>query len=910
MIAARGYALLLLLFPRAFRTRYADAMLRIFRERYARARAAGAGAAVAFLVRSVADVTLNATLERVAALRQWILFPHFHEQLAHIERERRPMLRQALMMDLRYALRMFVRTPVFTGLTVLALALGIGANSAIFSVVNAVLLKPLPYAEPERLVMVWNDNTREGIPQYPMSPANFLDVKAAARTLDRMEMMYSFLINPTLRTDSGTEQLSASGTTPGMFELLGRRAAIGRTLQPSDRPNVVVLSDGFWRRRFGADPGVVGRQLVLDEQPATVIGVMPPDFHFPLKSMLGPSGFSPSVEPDAWVPLDITDPRFVQNGVPVRVPHYLSVVGRLAPGATVQQAQQELVTITARLADQYPDINRGLSANVVALHEQAVGRVRPALVLLLAGVGVVLLMACVNVANLLLARSVSRQKEIAVRTALGAGRSRLLAQMLAESLLLSAAGGLLGLAFVWAGVKLLVQIAPPELPRLNEIQPDLTIVLFTAAVSIIAGVLVGTAPAIAAGRGDVQRALKDTSRGVAGGVLRQRLRAALVVGEIALAVVLTVGAGLLLHSFVTLLSVDPGFKPENLLTLQIQVPRRLAAADARNAFYADLFNRLDSLPGVVASGGTTRLPLGSTNVSTRVLVDRKPMTASEMPEVEMRRAVHRYFEAMGMPILRGRGFAAEDGPKTQPVAVVNQTMARRLWPNEDAVGRRFKMGTNPQTPWTTVVGVVGDLRHAGLDVPPAAEFYIWYQQGPPVAPFLVIRTQGDPAAMAETVRAELKALEKDMAVYDMRTMEEVRSASVAERRFIMILATAFGLLALTLAAVGVYGVMALVVSERTQEMGIRLALGAEPARVLGLVVSQGLTLALIGIALGFVAALALTPMMSSQLYGVGTTDPATLAGVPVLLLAVAIVACAVPARRAMRVDPATALRYE
>ncbi|MGH8188264.1 MAG: ABC transporter permease, partial [Steroidobacteraceae bacterium] len=483
MIVERLYAVLLIAFPRRFRTRYGAPMRQIFRERYLSATHAGRGAATAFLARTLLDVLSNATLERASAARQWVLFPTFHEQLARCDppspgfgaagHERRPMVWQAVSMDLRYALRMFGRTPVFTGLTVLALALGIGANSAIFSVVNAVVLQPLPYAEPERLVMVWNDNTREGVRQYPMSPANFLDVKAATRTLDRMEMMYSFLVNPTLRTDAGTEQLSASATTPGMFDLLGRRAALGRTVQATDRPDVVVLSDGFWRRRFGADPGILGRQLILDEQPATVIGVMPPELRFPLKPMLGPSGFSAAVEPDAWIPLDVNGPRFVRNGVPVRVPHYLSVVGRLAPGVTVQQAQQELVTITARLAEQYPDINRGLSANVVPLHDQAVGRVQPALVLLLAGVGFVLLMACVNVANLLLARSVARQKEIAVRTALGAGRRRLLGQMLAESLTLSAAGGLVGLAFVWVGVRLLVAIAPPEIPRLNEIQPDL-----------------------------------------------------------------------------------------------------------------------------------------------------------------------------------------------------------------------------------------------------------------------------------------------------------------------------------------------------------------------------------------------------------------------------------------------------
>jgi predicted permease len=883
-------------------------MRQIFRDRYARA--ARTGRRAPFLARTVIDVLANAALERAAAARRWLLFPNFHEELAHCEQERRPMLSQALKMDLRYALRMFVRTPLFTGLTVLALGLGIGANSAIFSVVKSVLLTPLPYANPERLVMVWNDNTREGVRHYPMSPANFLDMKAATRTLDRVEMMYSFLITPTLRTAEGTDQFSASATTPGMFELLGRRASLGRTLQTSDPLGVVVLSDGFWRRRFGADPGIVGRKLTVSEQPVTVIGVMPADFHFPLKSMLGPSGFSPSVEPDAWLPIDMAGPQFVQNGAPVRVPHYLSVVGRLAPGATVEQARREFSSIAARLEQQYPDVNRGLKANVVGLHDQAVSRVRPALVLLLAGVGFVLLMACVNVANLLLARSVARQKEIAVRAALGAGSGRLLAQMLVESLLLSFAGGVFGLGLVWTGVRVLVAIAPPELPRLNEVHPDGTIVIFTALVSLLAGVLVGVAPAIAAGRGNVQGALKEASRSLSGGIMRQRLRAALIVAEVALAVVLTTGAGLLLRSFVTLLAVDPGFRAENLLTLQIQLPPRINTPDARRAFYAELFDRIEAVPGVVESGGTTRLPLGSTNVSTRIMVEGRSAAPGEMPEVELRRAVHDYFNAMGIPILRGRSFTAEDSPASAPVVVVNQTMARRLWPAGDAVGKRFKMGTNPQTPWSTVIGVVGDLRHSALDVEPVAEFYIWYLQGPPVAPFLVVRTHGAPAAVAESLRAELKALEKDMPVYDMRAMTEVRAASVAERRFILILALAFDLLALTLAAVGVYGVMTLVVSERTQEMGIRLALGAEPVQVLRLVVRQGLALAACGIALGFVASVALTPMMAGQLYGIGPTDPATLAGVPALLIGVALLACAVPAWRAMRVDPVTALRYE
>jgi predicted permease len=905
----RLYAALLFAFPRRFRRRYSAAMRQIFRERYAAA--VERGERGTFLAATLLDVAGHAALERAAAAREWLLFPNVHEQLAQREQERRPMPWEAVKTDVRYALRTFARAPVFTALTVLALALGLGANSAIFSVVHGVLLKPLPYADPDRLVMVWSDNTREGVRQYPLSPADLFDMKAAARSLDRMEMMYSFLLQPTLRTSEGVDHLSAAAVSPGMFELLGRRAALGRTLLPSDGLDVVVLSDGFWRRRFGADPDIVGRQLTLEEQPSTVVGVMPPDFDFPLRSMLGPTGMSAATAPDAWIPINFNVPQFGQNPTSNRVVHALGMVGHLTPGVSLEQARQELAAIATRLAQQYPDTNRGLGSNIVALHDQAVGRVRPALVLLLAGVAFVLLMACVNVANLLLARSVSRQKELAVRAALGAGRRRLLAQMLTESLLLALAGGAFGLGLVWIGVRVLIAIAPPELPRLHEVHPDLTIVVFTALVSILAGLLVGVAPAIAAGRGNVQGILKDASRGVAGGVRRQRLRAALVVGEITLAVVLTIGAGLLLRSFVALLNVDPGFRAEQLLTLQIQLPSRLGSSpDARRAFYATMFERVKALPGVIAAGGTTRLPLGSTSVSTRVLVEGKVMSASEMPEVELRRAVDDYFLAMGMPILRGRTFSPEDGPTNPPVVVVNQTMARRLWPNQDPIGKRFRVGTNPQTPWSSVIGVVGDLRHSSLDVEPVAEFYIWYLQGPPVAPFIVVRTQGDPAALAAALRAELKAFEKDVAVYDMRTMTEVRSASVAERRFILILALAFGLLALTLAAVGVYGVMALVVSERTPEMGIRLALGAPPIQVLALVVRQGLTLAGAGILLGSVTSMALTPMMAKLLYGVGPLDPVTLAGVPALLFAVALFACAVPARRAMRVDPVTALRYE
>jgi putative ABC transport system permease protein len=888
-------------------------MRQIFRERYRAASSAGRRVRLSFLARTVVDVLSNAVLERAAAARRWWLFPNFQEPLASGEQENRSMLWQAFLMDLRFAARLFVRTPVFSGLSVVALALGIGANSAIFSVLNGVLLKPLPYAAPDEIVMIWSDNTRESRPEYPMSPANFLDYKAAARATRHVEAMFSFVAAGTIRTAAGTEQVTGSAVTPGMFSLLGRAAAVGRTLAPGDRGNLVVLSDGYWTRRFGRDPSVVGREIVFNDQPATIVGVMPADFTFPYKGMLGPSGFSRDLNVDLWGLLDPANrqTQFADaSGRPNRSIHFLSVLARLAPGATIAQAQDEALAIARRLEEAYPDINKGLRARVVGLHDQALGTVRPALVLLLAGVGFVLLMTCVNVANLLLARSVARHKEMALRTALGAGRARLLRQALTESVALSLAGAALGAVFAAWATSAIVALAPGDMPRLGEIGLDWRVVAFTAGLSLVTGILIGLLPAFVAARTDVQGTLKDGSRGSTGSAARRRIRSALVTAEVALAVVLTVGAGLLVRSFVTLLDVNPGFRSEELLTMQITLPGRIGTPEARREYYRELFARLESLPGVRSAGGTTRLPLGSTNVSTRVAVEGRGTAPSDLPEVEFRRAVHNFFQTMGIPLLRGRVFDDTDGSGSAPVVVVNQTMARRLWPNEDPVGKRFRIGANPSAPLNTVVGLVGDIRHAGLDEEPASEFYIYYLQNPPVAPFIVIRTAGDPAGYAEAVRAELKALDKDLALYDIRTMTQIRSASVSQRRLVVVLAGVFGLLALTLAAVGVYGVMALVVAERTQEMGIRLALGAEPAQVLGLVVRQGLTLGAAGIVIGLVATLGVTPMLAGQLYGVGASDPLTLLAVPALLLAVALVACVLPARRAMRVDPVTALRYD
>ena len=541
------------------------------------------------------------------------------------------------------------------------------------------------------------------------------------------------------------------------------------------------------------------------------------------------------------------------------------------------------------------------------VHEQTVGSVRPALVLLGGGVGFVLLMACVNLANLLLARSTARQREMAIRSALGASRGRLIRQTLVETSLLSLAGGVAALALLQFGIDGLLAVAPPEIPRIAEIRASAPVVGFTFALSLLTGAFIGVLPAFAASRPHVQSSLKDSGRGATAGPGQRRLRAGLVVAEVAIAVVLTMGAGLLLRSFVSVLKVDPGFQADRLLTLQITVPPRYATPEHRRTFYADLLRRLEGLPGVVRAGGTTRLPLGSTNVSTKIIVEGRNLPPAELPEVEFRRAIHQYFEAMGIPVLRGRVFGTGDGPEGPPVAVVNESFARRLFPGEDVLGRRIQFGTSGG-PWTTIVGVIRDVRHSGLEAVPAAEVYVNYLQNPPVNPFLVLRTAVEPASLADAVRRELRALDRDIAAYDVRPMTDVRSQSVAQRRFVLTLVGAFGMLALLMAAVGVFGVMELSVSERTPEIGVRLALGARPADVMGTIMVHCLSLTGLGTLVGGAAALLLQPVLASQLFGIRALDLPTLAAVSVLLLASAAAAAYVPARRAMRIDPVAALR--
>ncbi len=818
--------------------------------------------------------------------------------------------------DIRHTLRLAIKTPVFSALTVLALALGIGATSAIFAVVNGVLLQSLPYRDDTRLVNLWSHNTTDNRPRNPLSPANFLDFQKMNTTLDGLEGYFTFVTPSQLQTDSGTEVAYSLFVTSNMFNMLGRSAALGRAFTLGEDNGVTVLSDGYWRRRFGADPNIVGKTLTLNNTSFQVIGVMPPDFVFPYAGMLGPSGFTRVTGIDMWLPIAYSGPMAVnsrmlnQSGQIVRNVHWWGAIGRLKQGVSPEQAEADLKTIADQLAQTYPTTNKGWSATVVRSIDQSVGTIRPALMILLAGIGFVLVMASVNVANLLLARSIAREKELATRAALGAGRTRLARQLLTESVLFAMAGGVVGMIVMWWTVRGLIAFAPADLPRMNEVAIDWRVLLTAGFTTMLTGILVGVLPALSSASVSPQASLQDASRGTVGGALRRRARAGLVVAEVALAVAITTGSVLLLRSFVSVTSVNPGFETSQLLTWQMNVPQSLTNNTDRLAFYRNFFERMEALPGVVSAGGTTRMPLGSTSVSTTVQIEGRPVPVAELPEVQFRRAMHNYFETMGIPIRRGRNFNQDDSATAPPVAVINETMARRLFPSQDPVGQHVRTGPNATGPWTTIVGVIGDIRHGGLEEVPQPELYISYLQGPPVNPFIVLRTSGDPALLTETVRAEARRIDKNLPIYDIRTMTTLRSDAVSTRRFVLLIVGAFGLLALGLAAIGVYGVMSLIVSERTREVGVRLALGAQPAELMKMIVGQAAKLAGIGVAIGLAAALPLAPLLDSQLYGIESFDLATFISVPVTLMVIATLAALVPARKAMRIDPLAALRID
>jgi len=909
-LARRAHRLATAAYPRAFRRQFGRDLESVFALRLESAAARSHLRAAALGIWLIADAVLSGLAERARAPEAARARPD--QGGARPPSKRFPIMLESIVTDCRLAIRQWRRAPAFPLLTTLSLALGIGANTAIFSVVNAVLLRPLPYADPDRLVAVWSDNTRQGQPEDSVSPADYEAFKAVP-SLSHVEAMFSFLTSAQIEVGGESDYVHLATMTPGMFDVLGRRPIVGTVFRAYEPTPRVVLSYGYWQRRFAGDPLVVGRTLIFPGiPPVAIAGVMPADFTFPYRSMLGASGFTQALQPDMWWPLVATPglaggPFFDTTGQPNRVVHYLAVVGRLAPGVTTDRARSDLQTMMAKRALDFPDTNRGWGATVRALHEQTVGAVRPALLILLGGVGVVLLITCVNVANVMLARTGARRLDLAVRSALGAAGSRLTQSALVESAILGFAGGIAGLGLALAGTRTLLVMAPPNLPRLSEVSLDARVALFSIALSLGTGLAVGLAPAWSASQPFTADALR-ASRRTTTSRSRRRLRSGLIVAEVSLAMALAVGAGLLLRSFVAVLGVDPGFAAAGLLTMQLNVPARAQQdPNASLAFYDDLETRLKALPGVTAVGGTTRLPLGSTSVSTTLNVEGRATLPSQMPEVELRRSIFDYFGAMEIPIVRGRAFMRIDGPNAPLVGVINTALLAKVFPSEDPIGRRVRLGPNSTAPLVTIIGIVGSVRHGSLEEAPKPELYLNYRQNPPVQPFIVLRVSTDPAGLGAAVRRAVRDAGADPP-FDVKTMAQIRDSAVAERRFVLWLVAAFGLVALALSAVGVYGVVTLIAAERGPEVGIRLALGARPTQVLTMLLSHATTLGLCGIGIGSALSLAIAPALSSQLFGIGAFDPLTYATVALSLLVVATVAAYVPARRAMRLDPAQTLR--
>jgi putative ABC transport system permease protein len=822
---------------------------------------------------------------------------------AHRDRRGLPAL-ESLLQDGRYALRGLARNRSFAAAAIVTLAIGIGVNSAIFSVVNGVLFAPLPYANPEQLFTIWISHP-EAIRQYnAMSPDNARDLRAAMKSVSAIEVLRANIIPGNLPLNGEPLPVQGVLVSPGLFDLVGAAPLWGRTLRAGDDPSVIVISHAMWQRVFNSDPAVIGRTFGAGDTAATVVGVMPKGFLLPYPSMLQtPVSFTATSDVDFWIPG--AEPR---PGAVDRSARQVAVVARLKPGHTIEDARADLAVAWRQLVEAFPKANGGWSAHAIPLHEQAVAPVRATMLLLLGSVGVVLLIACVNVANLMLARGVARQRELALRAALGARRSRLLQQVIVESLVLSSIGAGFGFVFAKWVTPLLVRWAPRDTPRITEVTTDWRLVVFTMAAAVICGVIVGLMPGLGASRISVREAIGEGGRASSDG--RRKVRAALVVAEVALAVVLAIGAGLLTRSFISVLNVDPGFRADHLLTMGLEVRGGYNTDEKRVALYRSLFERLEAIPGVIAVGATTRLPLGGANSTTQVAVEGRVPPDGQWPEADFRRAVHRYFETMQIPLKRGRLFTDADRAGAPGVVVINESFAKRIFGDDDPIGQQLRLGASSPVRTATIVGIVGDLRHQRLDLAPAAEVYVYYLQAVPVAPMLVIRTAADPASMTQSIRGAIRDIDPVLTVSNVRTMDAMRSASVSSRLFVMTLVVAFGGIALLLAAIGVYGVLTLVVAERTREIGIRLALGASPRGLVALIVRQSLTLTVIGLIAGVIAAIALSPLFASQLFGISGADPATIAVVVAALLAVAIVAAAIPAARVLRVDPVTTLRCD
>jgi putative ABC transport system permease protein len=803
---------------------------------------------------------------------------------------------ETIFKDVRYGIRSLAKHPAFTAIALITLALGIGANTAIFSVVNAVLLRPLPYDDPERIVWLWD--TQPQLATTPTSLPDFLGWKEQNRSFEHLAAFQGG--NMFVDAGDGSTDTPVGLVTPELFSVFHVSPILGRTFTNEEtlpgRFRVAVLSHSMWQNRLGSDPNVSGRTIQLNGAPYTIIGVMPAGFSYPDRAEL-------------WRPLPI-DPAKLDPG-----PHYLNVVGRLKSGVTLAQAQADMSTIAARLSQQYKEKNAGHGVKLESLTKVVVGDVGLALYVLLGAVGFVLLIACANLANLMLARVGARQKEIALRTALGASRLRIVRQLLTESIMLAVVGGAAGLLLaIWA-VRWIVSLSADTIPRVHEISVDPRVAGFTLLVSVLTGVLFGLAPAIQVSRPDLTDALKESGRATAG-LRRNRLRSALVVTEVALSLVLLIGAGLMIRSFAKLNQVDPGFKPAQVMTMGVALLRIKYPEDEQVAQgFSQILEHAANAPGVLSAGAISDLPLTGSNISDSFTIEGRPPIPKEAePSTEYHIITPRYFESMGIPLLSGRDIAPTDTRQSPNVVVINDAFARRHFAGENPLGHRLRLQGQERDP-LQIVGVINNVRNLALDEQPTPEVYVPFLQDPlspnyQRAMTIVARTKSDASAIAGTLRAALTSVDKGLPVYAPKPLAEHLRDSLTRRRFNLVLLNVFGGVALLLAAVGIYGVISYGVTQRTHEMGIRIALGAKSLDVLTLVVRQAMVLALGGVGIGLLAAFGLTRLMKSLLFSVSVTDPMTFVAIVVLMTFIALLACLIPARRATKVDPMIALRYE